>query len=160
MNTSSHWQMHLMAAEGYFELDMIGEAAFELDQIPPDAQSLSEVCALRLQVLIAAGDYERGEWVARNLVFKQPDEAFPWIGWAFCARRAISLEAAEQILEMAHTVHPDNGIIVFNLACYASAAGRIADARVLFHRATELKSAAKYWIRENDPLRTLPDGPN
>jgi len=139
---------------------MVEDAAQELDQISTRFQANVEVSSLRLQILIAAGNYERGEWVARGLVFKQPEKAFPWLGWAFCARRAISLEAAEQILEMAHTVHPQNGIIVFNMACYASAAGRIADARQLFHRATELESAAKDWIRNDDDLRTLQDEEN
>jgi Flp pilus assembly protein TadD len=157
MNTSSNWQMHLMAADGYFELGMIEDAAEELDQIPTRYQSNVDVSSLRLQILITLGNYERGEWVARSLVFKQPEKAFPWLGWAFCARRAISLEAAEQILEMAHTVHPENGIIVFNLACYASAAGRTADARLLFRRATELESAAREWIALDEDLRSLPE---
>jgi Flp pilus assembly protein TadD len=147
--------MNLRAAEGYFELGMVEDAAAELDQIPTRFQSDVEVSSLRLQILIALGNYERGEWVARSLVFKQPEKAFPWLGWAFCARRAISLEAAEQILEMAHTVHPQNGIIVFNLACYASAAGRISDARILFRQATQLESAAREWIRTDADLQGL-----
>jgi Flp pilus assembly protein TadD len=155
MSTSSHWQKHLTMAEGYFELGMIEDATSELNQIPTRSQSEVEVSSLRLQLLIASGNYERGECVARGLVFKQPEKAFPWLGWAFCARRAISLEAAEQILEMAHTVHPKNGIIVFNMACYASAAGRISDARQLFSRATQLESAAKEWIRNDESLSAI-----
>lgn len=145
--------MHLTAAEGYFELGMISDATAELDQIPARYQSHAEVSSIRLQVLIASGNYVRGEHVARGLVFKQPEKAFPWLGWAFCARRAISLSAAEQILEMAHAVHPLNGIIVFNLACYANAAGRIAEARKLFDRATKLEPAAADWALEDDDLR-------
>lgn len=155
--STTNWQMHLRTAEGYFELGMIDEATEELNQIPARFQSNVDVSSLRLQLLISSGNYERGEWVARGLVFKQPERAFPWLGWAFCARRAISLEAAEQILEMAHTVHPENGIIVFNMACYASAAGRLSDARQLFNRATELESAAKDWILQDDSLRAIRD---
>jgi Flp pilus assembly protein TadD len=155
MSTPSNWQTLLRSAEGYFELGMIEEASEELDRIPTRFQSNVDISSLRLQLLIATGNYERGEWVARGLVFKQPEKAFPWLGWAFCARRAISLEAAEQILEMAHTVHPENGIIVFNMACYASAAGRLSDARNLFNRATELESAAKEWILQDENLRTI-----
>lgn len=152
---STNWQVNLRTAEGYFELGMIDEATEELDRVPAQFQSNVDVSSLRLQLLISSGNYERGERVARGLVFKQPERPFPWLGWAFCARRAISLEAAEQILEMAHTVHPKNGIIVFNMACYASAAGRVSDARQLFSRATELESAAKDWMLQDENLRAV-----
>ena len=50
-------------------------------------------------------------------------------------RRARSLAAAEEILLRAERLHPTDGTILFNLACYAAQRGELATARAWLTKA-------------------------
>jgi hypothetical protein len=54
-----------------------------------------------------------------------------WISLVFALRRTESVEKAEAILLRAQTIHPKVAMIAFNLACYASVAGRVIMAPIL-----------------------------
>jgi Flp pilus assembly protein TadD len=62
--------------------------------------------------------------VAGHLVKVEPETANLWINLAYATRRAEGVEKAEAILLRARELHHDNALIEFNLACYASVAGR------------------------------------
>jgi Flp pilus assembly protein TadD len=125
----------LSYAQGYLGLDMLAEAAAELDAIPADSRDAIEVLALRVAILQKKNDWPAlrlaaGEWVRR-----QPDEAGAWITWAYATRRAESLAAAERILLEAERLHPAEPTIQFNLGCYACQRGDLRAARQRVDRA-------------------------
>jgi Tfp pilus assembly protein PilF len=128
----------LSFAQGYLALGMVAEAAAELDRIgEPDAQT-SAVISVRLAVL-----HEQQKWpdvreLARELVLRDPGEAAIWVTWAYAARRAESLAAAERILQEAELHHPAEATIQFNLGCYACQRGDLAAARIRIDRAISL----------------------
>ena len=67
--------------------------------------------------------------VASHLVKVDPGTAGWWISLAYALRRTESVEKAEAILLRAQTIHPEVAMIAFNLACYASVAGRMEEAK-------------------------------
>ena len=117
---------------------MVAEAEAELDQISaPDNDGLA-VLALRVAVL-----QERCEWPALRAAHGEfvrgaPAEAAAWVTWAYAARRAESLAAAELILLDAERLHSAEPTIQFNLGCYACQRGALAEARRRVDRAIAL----------------------
>ncbi len=117
---------------------MVAEAAAELEHIPSPERDEPAVLALRVAVL-----QERCEWpalraLAAEFVRRAPGEAAGWVTWAYATRRAESIAAAEKILLEAERLHPAEAMIQFNLGCYASQRGALAEARRRVDRAIAL----------------------
>jgi tetratricopeptide (TPR) repeat protein len=147
----------LSHAQGYLGLGMVAEAAAELEKIPAPACDEPAVLALRVAVL-----QERCEWpalraLAAEFVRRAPGEAAGWVTWAYATRRADSIGAAEKILLEAERLHPKEPTIQFNLGCYASLRGALAEARRRVDRAIALdKNFAALAATDPDlePLRS------
>ena len=73
---------------------------------------------------LAAEKWDMAATVANHLVKVEPENCGWWINLAYATRRYESIETAEAILLRARELHHDNAMIEFNLACYASVAGR------------------------------------
>ncbi len=125
-------------AQGYLGLGMVAEAAAELDQLPADAQDTLPVLALRLAVLQAQEAWAPLWIAAARCVDLRPEEAGFWITWAYAARRADSLEAAQRILHDAERRHATEPTIQFNLGCYAAQLGALEAAHTRVLRAIAL----------------------
>jgi Tfp pilus assembly protein PilF len=118
---------------------MVAEAATELGRIPaPDNEAL-EVVAVRLAVLQAQQNWPVLRKLAADFVSRSPEQAAGWVAWAYAARRAESLEAAEKILFQAEKQHPKEPTIQFNLGCYACQRGDLVTARLRVDRAIALE---------------------
>ena len=76
---------------------------------------------------------------------------------AYAVRRCESIEKAEAILLEAHEIHPDNVIIMLNLASYASVTGRTEEAKVRLRRAIKLDRGVRQLALEVADLRPLWD---
>ncbi len=138
-----NWQTHLESATGYLELGMVEDANDELERMPPEDRCRPEVYAVRLQIYVVTGRWEAGEVVAQHLVKTCPEQPALWIAWAACRRRQGEIEEAEGILLEARRLHPEDGMIFYNLACYACIAGDVAKATVLLAKAIGYEPDAK-----------------
>jgi hypothetical protein len=67
--------------------------------------------------------------VASHLVKVDPETAGWWISLAYALRRTEGIEKAEAILLRAQAIHPEVAMIAFTLACYASVASRMEEAK-------------------------------
>lgn len=147
---------HLAHAQGYLELGMVAEAAAELGRIPAPDSEAPEVVAVRIAVLHEQEDWPALQVVAAGFAGRAPDEAAAWVTWAYAARRAESLSAAERILLAAEHHHPIEPTIQFNLGCYACQRGDLIEARRRVDRAIALDanfSAAAATDPDLAPLR-------
>ena len=152
----SKWR--LSHAQGYLGLGMVAEAAAELDRIPTAEANGLEVLALRVAVLQEQQNWPALRAAAGEFVQRAPAEAAAWITWAYAARRAESLDAAEKILLEAERVHPAEPTIQFNLGCYACQRGALAEARRRVDRAIALDrtfAAAAATDPDLAPLRAI-----
>jgi hypothetical protein len=128
----------LSHAQGYLGLEMLAEAAAELDQIPPAEQDTLPVLAVRLALLQAQASWPSLRAVAARCVELCPAEAGFWITWAYATRRADSLAAAQAILHSAERRHATEPTIQFNLGCYAAQLGALEAAHTRVLRAIAL----------------------
>jgi tetratricopeptide (TPR) repeat protein len=130
----------LSHVRGYLELGMVKHARAELAAIPAEDAQRPEVIALRVAMLQATEQWRPLRKLAGELAAAQPTEANWWVIWAYAARRASSVKAADKILRQAEEHHPDDATIQFNLGCYACLLGDLAGAKARLVRAIALDS--------------------
>ena len=80
-----------------------------------------------------------------------------WISLAYALRRAESVEKAETILLRAQAIHPKVAMIAFNLACYASVAGRMEEAKERLFHAINLDKGIRGLALDDEDLKPLWD---
>ncbi len=142
---------------GYLELGMAKEAKAELDAIPEAEARRPEVVALRVGMLQATASWRELRKYARALVEADPNEAGWWIIWAYAARRAATVKAAEKILQEAAERHPQDATIQFNLGCYACLLGDLGAAKARLIRAITIDSSFLKNAMEDPDLQALRD---
>jgi len=145
----------LSQARGYLGLGMVAEAAGELDRVPAAEADQTEVLALRAAVLQEQSHWPPLAEVARELVRREPAESGWWITWAYATRRSRSLAEAEAVLLEAERTHPEEGIIQFNLGCYACQRGDLATARKRVQEAIALEPSFKKAAATDPDLELL-----
>lgn len=145
----------LLAASGYLDLGMLADAAAELAALSPDERTRPDVMGLQVDIHMAAKEWTAGAELAGRLV--QTDPATPgwWINYAYCTRRAVSVDRAEEILLAAVQQHPDEAMIRYNLACYASVTGRFDEARSRLDAAIALDPRVKKLALDDEDLAPL-----
>jgi Flp pilus assembly protein TadD len=95
--------------------------------------------------------------VGSHLVKTDPDNPSAWINLAYSVRRAESIERAEEILLKARDLHPKSALIVFYLACYASVAGRMEEAKGRLRHAINLDKDIRRLALDDKDLRPMCD---
>jgi tetratricopeptide (TPR) repeat protein len=131
-------ERRLHHAQGYLSLGMLAEAAAELDRLPSPLAETPGAIGLRLAVLHEQANWPALRDLAAKLIQAGHDDTHVWVSWAYAARRADTLPAAEAILLEAEKRHPSEAVIHFNLGCYASVRGDLAVARSRVNRAVAL----------------------
>ena len=134
---------------------MLDDAAMALEEIAPEDKTRSEVLGARVGIYMAAEKWEMAVAVASHLVKTEPETSGWWISLAYASRRCESIETAEAILLRARELHHDNAMIEFNLACYASVAGRFEEAKERLKRAVELDKQFQKLTVDDEDLRPL-----
>jgi tetratricopeptide (TPR) repeat protein len=126
-------------SQGYLMLKMHGQAALELETIAELAGDLPDFLRARIDVNTAAGNWPAVLSDANRLNTLDPDQPSTFITRAFATRRCRSLEEAESILLEGAKRFPDEGLLWYNLACYAAVAGRADEALALLERALKIE---------------------
>jgi hypothetical protein len=144
-----------VACSRYLELGIFDDAALALEEIAPEDKTRSEVLGARVAIYLAAEKWDMAVAVANHLVKIEPENSGWWINLAYATRRCEGIESAEAILHRARELHHDNAMIEFNLACYASVAGRFEEAKARLKRAIELDKRFQKLAIDDEDLRPL-----
>jgi Flp pilus assembly protein TadD len=153
----SDWQRHVLASSGYLELGMFDDAAMVLEEIAPGDKTRNEVLGARVGIYMAAKKWDMAAAVASHLVKVDPETAGWWISLAYAVRRTEGVENAEAILLRAQAIHSRVAMIAFNLACYASVAGRMEEAKERLRHAIELDKDVRGLALDDEDLKPLWD---
>jgi Flp pilus assembly protein TadD len=147
----------VVASSGYLELGMFDATALVLEEIAPKDKTRTEVLGARVLIYIAAKKWDMAAAVASHLVKVDPETAGWWISLAYAVRRTESVEKAEAILLRAQAIHSKVAMIAFNLACYASVAGRMEEAKEHLRRAIDLDNGIRKLAIDDEDLKPLWD---
>ena len=112
-------EVHWRRAHGYLAMEMYEDAKRELRALPKE-----EPWEKRSKVFLLSIDQEIENWegaqkIARSLRYEFSEEVDWWIADAYATRRHESITEARSILLEGLALHFDDGLIRFNLACYA-----------------------------------------
>jgi tetratricopeptide (TPR) repeat protein len=120
-------EKRIEAATGYFELGMVSEAIQELEAL--GRRERLSVLSVWSAALRMAKQWPEMLLLTTNVVELYPTEAECWIGLADATRNSVSLSAGLALLQAAHEHFPDDGHILFQIACYCCQLGRLDEAR-------------------------------
>lgn len=124
-----------LRAVGFLELGMPEDALSELDELSAEQRSTAIALHLKVDALFRLKHWAAALEICMPMLEVHPDDPGWWIQAAYATRRAESVAAAEPILRKGIELHPDHGLILYNLACYACLQGRYDEACGLLSRA-------------------------
>jgi tetratricopeptide (TPR) repeat protein len=142
---------------GYTELAMYLDADSELEKIDPFNRAVPEVLALRIEIYRGLEKWELMAELAKRLTECEPDNPEWSVSLAYATRRAISIEAAKEILLNAERKFPKEAIIKYNLACYFCQTGDIAKAKDYLQKAFKIDSNWRLQALDDEDLKPLWD---
>jgi tetratricopeptide (TPR) repeat protein len=145
------------AACGYAQLGMYLEANEELDKIDPFLRAAPEVLALRVSIYCALEKWELMAELAKRLIEFQPDNPEWPVSLAYGTRRAISIQAAKEILLNAERKFPKEAVIKYNLACYCCQLREIENAKNYLKQTFEIDLNWRKAALDDEDLRPLWD---
>ncbi|MCK9588938.1 MAG: hypothetical protein M0Q93_06180 [Terrimicrobiaceae bacterium] len=147
----------LLAAQGYLELEMPGEALAELDSLGAKDRDREEVLQLRLFVLMHGRMWARALGVCERLRQIFPEESTGYIHGAFCLHELGRTSEARGILLSGPPSLTREATYFYNLGCYEAVLGNLDEAtaslRTSFEMDNKFREIAKY-----DPDLKFVDG--
>jgi tetratricopeptide (TPR) repeat protein len=146
---------HLDTTLGYLALGMHQDAWDELESLPPELRADVGVIELRIEILQRLEKWESARVLAESLAKRCPENPHWWILWAYSLRREQSVEAAQRVLREARAIHPNVGMIAYNLACYACMLGDLEEARILLQIAFSLDPLLRKTALDDPDLEPL-----
>jgi Flp pilus assembly protein TadD, contains TPR repeats len=153
----NEWERHVLASKGYLELGMFGDAVQALEQISAEDKTHKEVLYATVLVNLAARNWDIAVPMAADLVKAEPENPIPWLLLASAVRHVGNVEQVEIVLLKARAWLPRDPLILFKLACCASATGRIEEAKLHLGHAIDLDENVQGWALDDEDLRSLWD---
>lgn len=151
-------QRTLLAAQGYCELGMPGEAAGEIDEIPEAWQQHPSVLEMRLIVLMQSKRWPAALASARELIQIAPAIKMGYIHAAFCLHELGRTDAAREILLGGPASLREDPVYYYNLACYECRLGQLENARANLEKTFALDKKFREFAKNDPdliPLRTV-----
>lgn len=126
-------------ARGYLALGLVNEATFELEKIEVGDQKLIEVRAVRVELHVAAKQWELVLEIAQPLCGVSPENVGAWIAWASALRELLRVKEAREVLLNAEPLHGGKSAdLHYNLARYACLQGFHEEAEKHLTRACKM----------------------
>lgn len=130
--------LNLLAAEGYFELEMYEDALDELETADANPKNSLAVSAMKLSILIAQKRWEDALPYGEALCDLDPEEPQYFIQYAYVLREVGKIEDARCVLLDGPDELEQSGLFYYNLACYEALLGEGSTALATIQRAFHL----------------------
>lgn len=122
------------------------EAARELRRLSSATLGHPDVLDIRWRLHAARGQWDSALDVAKLVTTVAPERPSGWIHQSYCLHEMKRTAEAMQLLLPVADQFPEEGIIAYNLACYACQLGDLAGAKIWLQRAS--KSKGKMPLKE------------
>lgn len=149
------YQRTLTAAQGYYELEMYGEALEELDSLPSAVQAEPLVLEMRLVTLMQAKRWEAAVEAGRKLCELRPQDGSGFIHLAFCLHElGLTGQAKAWLMSGPASIRQEANYF-YNLACYECVLGNVDDARQLLAQSFALDPKYREHAKTDPDLNAL-----
>jgi Flp pilus assembly protein TadD len=137
---------------------MVNEAADELEAIDRDIRLSVEVLRVRVDLHMAAKQWNLVIAVAKPVCEASPKDEGAWIAWAYALREMQRVKEAQEVLLQAEPLHGNTcGVLHYNLACYACLLGNMQEARRRLSIAYKFDEHWSVSALDDEDLRALWD---
>jgi predicted Zn-dependent protease len=143
-----HWQR----AQGYLAMEMYEDAQRELRALPKKEPWDKRVKVFSLTIYQDMENWKDAQKVARSLRYEFSEEVDWWIADAYATRRFESITEARTILLEGLALHFEDGLIRFNLACYACVMKSPGECLDFLKEAVQRDEKFKLMALEDDDL--------
>ena len=149
------FERSILAAQGYYELQMLGEAVTELDELPLTAQLRADVLEMRIIILMKGARWVEAVDACEKLCAVAPDLAIGYIHLAYCLHEMGRTPHARQVLLDGPAALSTDATFHYNMACYECVLGNVDIARAYLTTSLELDAKLRVHAKSDPDLRRL-----
>jgi tetratricopeptide (TPR) repeat protein len=142
----------IVAAQGYSELGLHGEALRLLEEIPSDNRRRVDVMEIRLLALMSEKRWEEGLKLALSLADQEPEEPGGYIHIAYCLHALGRTREALEVLLRSPDILRSKAVYYYNMGCYLATLGNTDSALDAVRRSFEMDGALKSVARKDPDL--------
>jgi predicted Zn-dependent protease len=142
----------LSAAQGWLELGNHREAFLELSALSPELEGHPQVLEVRWEIYAQTKEWQSAVAAASRLTEVLPQYALGWVHLAFSLHELKQTVAARDVLLPVVENFPRDGLMRYNLACYACQLGDVTDAEAWLVRAMKIMGKKEVQLMaQSDP---------
>jgi len=143
---------HLLAAQGWLGLGNHVEADKELEKIAPQLRNHPDFLEIRWSIRSLQKNWEACVDIANALMGADPDRVTGRVRLSFALHELTRTEEAYINLAAVCDDFPHEWVVPYNLACYCSQLGELAEAKEWFKKSIAIddKAATKAGIDDPD----------
>lgn len=145
---------HLLAAEGYLELDMPKEALVELNEISRNRKNELHPLRLRLRALIGLEDWAPCVTLAASAAKRFPEEGEFFLQWAYALHKSRPADV-RNVINAAPESLKRSGFLQYNLARFEAQDGNFDVARSYLREAFQLNPVMALNARRDPDLKAI-----
>jgi predicted Zn-dependent protease len=151
----SDFEKTILAAQGYFELNMLQDAIVELNTLPLTAQLRPDVMEMRVLTLMKAGQWREAFDACEKLCAVTPDSPVGFIHAAFCLHELGRTREAKEVLLDGPASLIKDPTYHYNLACYECALGNLDIARAYLEKSLSMDRKLRDYAKSDPDLKAL-----
>lgn len=148
-------QRTLLAAQGYCELGMPGEAVCEIETVPARWQRHPAVLEMRLIVLMQTKRWPAALTAAQELIRTAPQINMGYIHAAYCLHELGRTDSARDMLLTGPASLHAEPVYYYNLACYQCRLGELESARGYLEKTFALDKKFRDFAKTDPDLLPL-----
>lgn len=149
--------LNLLAAEGYFELDMFEDALEELETADLIPDNRMEALTMRLSIFLSQKRWQDALPLGEALCDLDPDEPQYFIQYAYALREVNRIEDARAVILDGPEALEQSALFYYNLACYEALLGEGQVALATLQRAFHLDADLKKTALNDSDLESIRD---
>ena len=151
----SPFERTLLAAQGYFELEMLDDAIRQLDGLPFEEQFCAEALEIRIAVQMKAARWKEALGASEKLCAVLPERSIGFIHTAFCLHELGRTREAKEVLLEGPPSLASEPTYHYNLACYECALGNLESARAYLATSVSMDEDLRAYALEDPDLKLL-----
>ncbi|MCX6966757.1 MAG: hypothetical protein NTZ46_03090 [Verrucomicrobia bacterium] len=145
----------ILAAQGYFELEMHGDAIAELDKLPLDEQIRPDVLEMRVLILMKDNLWREAFLASEKLCAVAPEVPIGFIHAAYCLHEMGRTREAKEWLLEGPAALVNEATYHYNLACYECVLGHFEVARAYLQASLSLDEKLRDFAATDPDLKPL-----
>jgi tetratricopeptide (TPR) repeat protein len=149
--------LNLLAAEGYFELEMFEDALDELETADQLPENRMEVLTMQLSIFLAQKRWKDSLPLGEALCDLDPDEPQYFIQYAYALRELDRFEDARCVLLDGPEELEQSSLFYYNLACYEALLGETTTALSTLQHAFAIDPDLKSTALADPDLKSIHD---